>query len=97
MNDSAIDAAAGGDLPFRAIASLVGEHARAAPEHLALVDAAGAIDYRTLDALMDRIAATLQRDGAAPGQAIAICAGMPGRTRISGTRCVGIDVSGKRC
>jgi long-chain acyl-CoA synthetase len=75
MNDSAIDAAAGGDLPFRAIASLVGEHARAAPEHLALVDAAGAIDYRTLDALMDRIAATLQRDGAAPGQAIAICAG----------------------
>ena len=33
-----------------------------------------AIDYAGLDALMDRVAAALQRDGCQPGDAIAICA-----------------------
>ena len=32
------------------------------------------LSYAALDALMDRIAATLQRDGIGPGDAIAICA-----------------------
>ena len=32
------------------------------------------ISYRDLDGLMDRVAASLQHDGIAPGQAIAICA-----------------------
>ena len=62
------------ELPFRPIAALVREHARAAPRQPALVDDHGALDYGTLDALMDRIAATLQRDAVAPGESIAICA-----------------------
>jgi len=63
-----------GDPPFRPIAALVHEHAVAAPRHPALVDThGGAIDYGALDALMDRVAASLQRDGVALGQAIAIC------------------------
>jgi len=65
----------GGDPPFAPIAELVRAHAAAAPRHPAIVDAEGAtIDYAGLDALMDRIAASLQRDRVAPGQAIAICA-----------------------
>ncbi len=73
MTDStAADIAA--DLPFRSIAELIGEHARAAPRQPALVDASGALDYGALDALMDRVAASLQRDGVAPGEAIAVCA-----------------------
>jgi long-chain acyl-CoA synthetase len=66
--------AAPADLPFRPIAELVRAHARAAPRQPALVDAASSLDYATLDALIDRIAAALQRDGVAPGEAIAICA-----------------------
>jgi acyl-CoA synthetase (AMP-forming)/AMP-acid ligase II len=61
------------DLPFRAIAALIGEHARARPAHPALVDAHGSLDYAGLDALMNRVASALQRDGIAPGQSIAIC------------------------
>ncbi len=61
--------------PFRPIAELVHEHALAAPLHAAIVDAEGAaIDYGSLDALMDRVAASLQRDGVAAGEAIAVCA-----------------------
>ena len=65
----------GSDPPFTPIADLVRAHAAAAPRHPAIVDAEGsAIDYGSLDALMDRVAASLQRDGVAPGQAIAVCA-----------------------
>ncbi|HEX4234564.1 MAG TPA: class I adenylate-forming enzyme family protein [Caldimonas sp.] len=59
---------------FRPIADLVRENAVGAPLQLAIVDTSGAsIDYGALDALMDRVAASLQRDGVAPGEAIAIC------------------------
>jgi len=69
------DGDAGDPPPFRPIAELVHEHAIAAPLHPAIVDADGAsIDYGAVDALMDRVAASLQRDGVAPGQAIAVCA-----------------------
>jgi long-chain acyl-CoA synthetase len=62
------------DPPFRVIAELVREHAAAAPRQAAIVDTGGAsLDYGELDALMDRVAASLQRDGIAPGQSIAIC------------------------
>ena len=71
--DMSDDAAPAGDLPFRAIAELIGEHARAAPTHLALVDADTSLDYAGLDALMNRVAAALQRDGIEPGRSIAIC------------------------
>ena len=67
-------AAPGTDPPFRVIAELVREHAAAAPRQEAIVDTSGAsLDYGELDALMDRVAASLQRDGVAPGEAIAIC------------------------
>jgi long-chain acyl-CoA synthetase len=63
---------------FRTIPDLVREHARAAPQRRALAQAAGtavrAIDYATLDARMDRVAAALQRDGLQAGDAIALCA-----------------------
>ncbi len=63
------------DLPYQTIAERVHERAVAAPRHLALIDAASALDYAGLDALMDRVAATLQREGLVAGDAIAICAG----------------------
>ena len=61
---------------FRAIPDLIREHARSQPRHLALALAQGdeRFDYAALDALMDRVAAALQRDGLQPGDAIAICA-----------------------
>ncbi|HSC65157.1 MAG TPA: class I adenylate-forming enzyme family protein, partial [Caldimonas sp.] len=70
--------AAGGlvpvDLPFRPIAELLREHAQAAPHQSALVDSSSTLDYGALDALMDRVAASLQRDGVGAGDSIAICA-----------------------
>ncbi len=60
---------------FGKIADLIRLHAHAEPDRRAVVDAARAIDYRALDALMDRVAAALQRDGCRPGDSIAICAG----------------------
>ena len=63
------------DAPFRTLPDLIGEHARLRPDHPALRDEHDTLSYAELDALMDRIAAALQRDGVQPGQAIAICAG----------------------
>ena len=75
MNDPSVaSGAVGADLPFRSIAALIREHARAVPRHPALVDSASTLDYGSLDALMDRVAASLQRDGVAAGDSIAICA-----------------------
>ena len=48
-------------------------HAAARPGHLALVQDAHTLSYAELDALMDRVAAALQRDGVQPGEAIALC------------------------
>ena len=62
------------DPEFRAVPDLVHEHATARPRQAALVQGDESIDYGTLDALMDRVAAALQRDGVRPGDAIAICA-----------------------
>ncbi|CAN7518468.1 AMP-binding protein [Variovorax paradoxus] len=59
---------------FGAIADLVRLHAQHTPGHAALADAQQALDYSALDALMDRVAAALQRDGLGPGDAIAVCA-----------------------
>lgn len=59
---------------FGAIADLVHLHAQHTPDHAALADPQHQIDYRTLDTLMDRIAASLQRDGLKAGDAIAVCA-----------------------
>lgn len=62
------------DTPFTPMSELVREHARQRPGHAALRDDGLALNYAQLDALMDRVAAALQRDGVQPGQAVAICA-----------------------
>ena len=62
------------DQPFRAIPDLIRAHAAQRPGHAALVHAGRVLDYAGLDALMDRVAAALQREGLAPRDAIAICA-----------------------
>jgi acyl-CoA synthetase (AMP-forming)/AMP-acid ligase II len=67
-------AAAALDAPYRTLSDLVREHARARPGQAALVQGEDVLSYAALDALMDRVAATLQRDGLQPGDAIAICA-----------------------
>ena len=48
--------------------------ARQQPQALALGDGQWLLDYQTLDRLVDRVAAALQRDGLLPGQAVASCA-----------------------
>ena len=64
--------------PFATVSDLVRAHARERPAHIALLqdDAAGlrSIDYGTLDARMDAIAARLQREGLVPGGTVALCA-----------------------
>ncbi|RZL45793.1 MAG: long-chain fatty acid--CoA ligase, partial [Variovorax sp.] len=59
---------------FGAIADLIRIHAQERPSSLALRDGKSTLTYADLDALMDRIAASLQRDGLKPGDAVAICA-----------------------
>ena len=64
------------DAKFGTIAELIHQNALRAPQQRALVQGARSIDYATLDALMDRAACALQRDGFLPGDVIAICADM---------------------
>src|SRR5882672_12958131 len=62
--------------PFATVPDLVRHQAQERPQHTAILQedpAPRSIDYRTLDALMDRVAAALQRDGVEPTQAIAMC------------------------
>jgi acyl-CoA synthetase (AMP-forming)/AMP-acid ligase II len=59
---------------FRTVAALIRAHAQRQPERPALRDDQHELNYAQLDALMDRIAAALQRDGLQPGDSIAICA-----------------------
>ena len=58
---------------FRPLGELVREHAQARPTQPALVQGTSVLSYGELDALMDRVAAALQRDGVQPGEAIALC------------------------
>ncbi len=49
--------------------------AQEGPNHPAIVMETGeAVSYAQFDALADRVAAALQRDGIAPGEAVAVCA-----------------------
>jgi long-chain acyl-CoA synthetase len=61
-------------LPFRAIAELVREYAAARPQRRALMQGDRSVSWAQLDAMADRVAASLQRDGLRPTEAIAICA-----------------------
>lgn len=67
------------DTPFTAITDLVREHAQQRPAQPALNDGSQSLTYAELDALMDRVAAALQRDGLQPGDSIAICAAASAR------------------
>jgi long-chain acyl-CoA synthetase len=60
--------------PFQAIADLVAQHASARPMHTALVQGGRSVTWGQLDAMSDRIAASLQRDGLRAGEAVAVCA-----------------------
>jgi len=57
---------------FRNIAELLSEHAAARPDQPALIQGAQQLSYAQLESLVDRIACALQRDGIAPGTAIAL-------------------------
>jgi len=62
------------ETPFATIAERIRGHARDRPQAPALADGLVSLSYAGLDALMDRVAAALQRDGVASGEAIALCA-----------------------
>ncbi|SFO20378.1 Acyl-CoA synthetase (AMP-forming)/AMP-acid ligase II [Sphingomonas sp. OK281] len=59
---------------FATLPDLIHAHALERGDRTAVADAQGSIDYRTLDAMMDRVASALQRDGVVPGSAVAIAA-----------------------
>ncbi|MDB5946234.1 MAG: 4-coumarate--CoA ligase (4-coumaroyl-CoA synthase)-like protein [Ramlibacter sp.] len=60
--------------PFQAIADLVAQHAAARPMQTALVQGQRSVTWGQFDAMVDRVAASLQRDGLKPGAASADCA-----------------------
>jgi long-chain acyl-CoA synthetase len=62
------------DRDFGVVTELIRTHAAQRPSNAALLQDDRRLEYGDLDALMDRVAAALQRDGVQPGDAIAICA-----------------------
>jgi acyl-CoA synthetase (AMP-forming)/AMP-acid ligase II len=62
------------EAPFRDLPALVQQHAQAAPDKAALRCGDANVTYREFDALIDRAAAALQRDGLQPRDVIAVCA-----------------------
>jgi long-chain acyl-CoA synthetase len=61
---------------FHTLPELIRLHAAQRPQHIALRQDERTLDYRSLDELADRVAATLQRAGLGHGRTIAICAAM---------------------
>lgn len=59
---------------FVVLSDLIRLHAKERPQHRALILDDKALSYAELDALMDRVAAGLQRDGLKSRDVIAICA-----------------------
>jgi long-chain acyl-CoA synthetase len=68
-----LQSAATAPLPFRAVSDLVREHAAARPRQTALIEGERSVTWAQVDAMADRVAASLQRDGLKPTQSIAIC------------------------
>ena len=60
--------------PFICLSDLIREHAQRAPNAPALSGVEQVIIYAELDALMDRVAASLQRDGLRLGDVVSLCA-----------------------
>jgi acyl-CoA synthetase (AMP-forming)/AMP-acid ligase II len=59
---------------FVSLPDMIGAHASARGECLAIIQGEQSLKYRELDATMDRVAAALQRDKLKPGESVAICA-----------------------
>ncbi len=59
---------------FGTVPDLIRMYAREKPTHPALVQDGRSLSYAELDALMDRVAAGLQRDGVKQTQALSVCA-----------------------
>jgi long-chain acyl-CoA synthetase len=59
---------------FGLISDLVRQTAHEAPQRVALTDGERSLSYREFDETVDRVAASLQRDGVKPRETIAICA-----------------------
>jgi len=51
----------------------VREHARARPDAIAMIHGERSVTWAQLDAMVDRVAASLQRDGLKPRESMAIC------------------------
>jgi long-chain acyl-CoA synthetase len=62
------------DIGFGTVAGLIRDHARRHPGNAVLVQDDCVVTYAELDALMDRVACALQRDGVQPQESILICA-----------------------
>lgn len=62
------------DQDFGLVADLVHGYAQERPQHPALIHDGRVLGYGALDRLMDRVAASLQRDGVQTGDVISICA-----------------------
>ena len=60
--------------PFNTLESLVKHAATHRPDHTAIILNEQTITYRNFDALVDAVAASLQRDGMVAGDVVAICA-----------------------
>jgi acyl-CoA synthetase (AMP-forming)/AMP-acid ligase II len=57
---------------FATLPDIIREHAKERGGKTAVADAQASYDYAELDAMMDRVAAALQRDGVEQGQSVAI-------------------------
>lgn len=60
--------------PVGRVDELITLQARAAPERIAVIDDAASVTWAAFAARIDRIAASLQRDGVGPDGVVAICA-----------------------
>jgi len=60
--------------PFQTLSDLLRQTAIEQPGHPAIILNDEVIDYQTFDAMVDAVAASLQRDGLVPGDVVAVCA-----------------------
>ena len=61
--------------PFGTVPDMIAHAARVRPDHPALIMDDRRVSFQELDGIADCVAASLQRDGISPGDAVAICAG----------------------
>ena len=59
---------------FVSLPDMIAAHARRRGRHAAIIQDDRCLDYESLDAVMDRLAAALQRNGLRPGDCVAIAA-----------------------